>query len=69
MNSFRLRLNNEIETLQLSLRERAFQILALKLLKVFEPRSIHKVGIHEYYAHGYYHFLSITELYILVKDD
>ena len=32
---FRLRLNNEIETLQLSLRERAFQILALKVLKVF----------------------------------
>ena len=38
-NSFRLRLNNEIETLQLSLRERAFQILALKLLKVFDSRG------------------------------
>ena len=38
-SSFRLRLNNEIEILQLRLRERAFQILALKLLMVFEPRG------------------------------
>ena len=28
-----------------------------------------EVGTHEYYARGYYHFLSITELYILVKCD
>ena len=69
-NCFRLRLNNEIETLQLTLREKVFQILTLKLLKVFESRgnlrSWHPRVLCSWILSL---LISIIELYILVRDD
>ena len=66
-NSFRLHLNIDIETSQLILLLRTFQIRAFMLLKDFAPGSTQVHDNLEYCAHGYYHCVNISTLYILAE--